>query len=340
MKINNLHTKIFAFTYNSLNGKLRDMDTQIAIYALIDPRTKLPFYVGKTNDPKVRLKGHRTGRGTTRSAIFIREIRAEGGRPEMEILELCDEKDWQDREAFWVDFYQFRFGVAQITNVNEGGVQCGRFINHSPATRERLRQMFKGRPIAPEVRAQISKSLTGLKQSEETVEKRMETWAKHREDVGKTPLQRFDTYEEYRAAGRKSFNISRQKKRHENGVTVMGSEEHRQKMGEQQRAWYTSLSDEQKEANAAKHRGRTSPNKGKKLGPLSPEHRAKLSVIHKERLASLTLEQKEARMAAARKAQPAAWRAIIESKTKDERRAMMAAADAANPMKQRTRQGG
>ena len=300
MKIKRLYTEIFSFTYDNLKGKMRSMNTQIAIYALIDPRTKLPFYVGKTNDPKVRLKGHRSGRGTTRSAVFIREIRAEGYRPDMEILELCDEKDWQDREAFWVEFYQFRFGVAQVLNVNEGGIQCGRFINHSPATRERLRQMFKGRPIPQEQREQISKSLTGLKQSEETVEKRLATWTKRREEAGKPPLQRFETWEEYRAAGKKAYNISRQKKRHENGVTVVGSEEHRQKQAEKQRAWYASLSEEQKEAFAASHRGKPSPTKGVKFGPQSPERRQQQSENLKAYIASLTPEQRSARTAAAR----------------------------------------
>jgi hypothetical protein len=317
------------------------MDTQIAIYALIDPRTKLPFYVGKTNDPKIRLKGHRTGIGTTPSAAFIREIRAEGYRPEMEILELCDEKDWQDREAFWVDFYQFRFGEVQILNVMEGGVQSGRFMKHSAATCERLRQMFKGRPIAPEVRARISKSLTGLKQSEETVEKRLATWAKRREEAGKPSLQRFETWEEYRAAGRKSFNISRQKKRHANGVTVMGSEEHRQKQAEKQRAYYASLTDEQKKEFAKKHTDDLAKGRQKRVfRPMTPEERQKQSARLKAYIASLTPEQREARMAPARKAQPAAWRAICASKTKEERKAMMAAADAANPMKQRAQKGG
>ena len=41
-------------------------------------------------------------------------------------------------------------------------------------------------------------------------------------------------------------------------------------------------------------------------------------------------EQREARMAAARKAQPAKWRAQLDAMTKDERRAMMIAANNAN----------
>ena len=101
-----------------------------------------------------------------------------------------------------------------------------------------------------------------------------------------------------------------------------------------------SLSDEEKEAYAAKFRGRVSANKGKKFGPQSPERRAAQSEKLKAYIASLTPEQREARMAAARKAQPEAWRAQMASKTKEERKAMMAAADAANPMKQKALQGG
>jgi hypothetical protein len=338
MKTKYLHTETFSCSYHSFDDKLRGMDTQIAIYALIDPRTKLPFYVGKTNDPKVRLKGHRTGRGTTPSAAFIREIRAEGHRPEMEILELCDEKDWQDREAFWVDFYQFRFGETQVLNVMEGGVQSGRFMKHSAATCERLRQMFKGRPIPQEQREQISKSLTGKVQSKETGQKRLATIKERRIAAGLEPHVTWNSHEEYRAAGRAAYNITRTRQRRERGALIRGSEEWKRNAAEKSRARYDSLDDEQKKAFASQRRGKPGANKGRKFGPLSLEQRAKLSAIHKQRLAVLTPEQREARMASARKAQPAAWKALIASKAKEERKAMMAAANAANPMK-RIRQG-
>jgi hypothetical protein len=330
LKTKYLYAEKFSFSYYSVDGKLQSMDTQIAIYSLIDPRTKLPFYVGKTNDPKIRLKSHRAGRGTTPSAVFIREIRAEGHRPEMEILELCDEKNWQDHEAFWVELYQFRFGETQILNVMEGGVQVGRFIGHSDATKERLRQMFKGRAIPQEVREKISKSLTGLKQSSETVAKRFFTYSKRRVEKGLPPIGQNHEREVQ----------MRRDERKKKGVMVHGSEEYRRNAAEKQRAYYASLNDEQKEAVAAIRRGKPGANAGRKFGPLSPELKAKLSEIHKRRLASLSPEQKEARMAAARKAQPEAWRTFLASKTKEERKAMMAAADAANPMKQKALQGG
>jgi hypothetical protein len=112
---------------------------------------------------------------------------------------------------------------------------------------------------------------------------------------------------------------------------VRGSEEWKRNAAKKQRAWYASLSDEQKEANAAKHRGKPT-NTGKKFGPQSPERRAAQSVRLKAYIASLTPEQREARMAPARRAQPAAWKEICAAKTKDERRAMLAAANAVNPI--------
>ncbi len=299
---------------------MRSMDTQISIYALVDPRTKLPFYVGKTNNPKVRLKGHRTGRGITPSAKFIREIRSAGYRPDMEILEICDRRTWPEREAFWVKLYQSRFGVTQILNVSPGGIQPGRFIKHSVATCECLRQMFKGRPVPQEVREQISRSLTGLKQSSETITKRFSTYSKNRVAKGLPPIGQNHDREV----------AMRREKRKTEGIMVRGSEEHRRNAAEKQRAYLASLTDEQREAMAAQRRGKPSPKKGKKFGPLSPEHRARLSAIHKQRLASLTPEQRAARVSPMRKAQPAAWRAKLDAMTKDERRALMTAANAVN----------
>jgi hypothetical protein len=238
--------------------------------------------------------------------------------------------NWCDRERHWIA--HFKSQGADLTNLTAGGEGThGRVITDE--YREKLRKAFTGRPIPQEQREQISKSLTGLKQSKNTVEKRLAAWTKRREDVGLPPLQRFESREEYRAAGKKSYNTYRQKKRHENGVTIRGSEEHRQKQAEKQRAYSASLSEEQRQAIFGKHKGEPGSNKGKKFGPMSPERRAQQSAKLKAYIASLTPEQKEARMAPARKAQPAAWRAIMASKTKDERRAMMAAADAANPMK-------
>jgi hypothetical protein len=299
------------------------------IYCLRHPIAKEVRYVGKTVDIKAREKSHRQ-LGKTRCDNWKRSLLKDGLWPEMEVLETVPVgANWPERESHWIA--HFKEQGANLTNLTDGGEGThGRVI--TDAYREKLRKAFTGRHIPQEQREQISKSLTGLKQSEETVEKRLATWAKRREESGKPPLQRYKTPEDYRKSKHPVwYNVVRAQKRRENGQMVMGSEEWKRNAAKKQRAWYASLSDEQKEANAAKHRGKPT-NTGKKFGPQSPERRAAQSVRLKAYIASLTPEQREARMAPARRAQPAAWKEICAAKTKDERRAMLAAANAVNPI--------
>jgi len=257
----------------------------IFIYALIDPRTGRPFYVGKTNNIKVRLKSHRTGRGNTRCAFYIRGIRSEGLRPEIKILETCSDLEWEEKEREWISKMNQKY---DIVNCSDGG-QPGRFISHSLLTKERLRRKFIGRPIPQEQREQISKSLTGIKQSSETISKRFETMSLNRIAKGLPPI----------GANHERYVTIRRERRHAAGAFVRGSEEWKHNASEKQKAYYASLSEEEKQAFRNKRKGKTAWNKNKLLGPLSEEQRNKLSTIHRDRLAILTTEQRKARMQAA-----------------------------------------
>ena len=56
------------------------------IYALVDPRTREIFYIGKANQPEKRLTGHLSGsRSSVRKRRVIEAIIAAGLRPEVEI---------------------------------------------------------------------------------------------------------------------------------------------------------------------------------------------------------------------------------------------------------------
>ena len=307
------------------------------IYALMDPRDGAVKYIGKTINLKSRMQSHQNGIGKFRLGAWLSGLKRKGLYCRYVVLEEYEGEGWELRERYWIGYY--RDLGADICNLSNGGEgQVGRKL--SAESCQKLRDAFKGRPIPQEMRECISKSLTGKVQSPETVAKRLATINERRAEAGLELHKSWASYEDYRAAGHIAYNITRARQRRERGQLVKGSEEWKRNAAEQIRAYHASLTDEQKKARNARLCGRTSPNKGKKLGPLSPEHRAKLSAIHKQRLASLTPEQREARMAPARKAQPAAWRALIDSKTKEERRALMAAADAANPMKQAVRRSG
>ena len=277
---------------------------EIAIYALIDPRTNLPFYVGKTNKPKVRLKSHRSGAGITPCAKFIREIKSEGLRPLMQTIEVCDEDVWRSREAYWVERYQRDYGSIQILNVAVGGVQEGYYFTHSDATRLRLSVMNKGHVVSQEQREKISKSLTGLKQDAATVAKRMETINSNRVERGLEPLPIYDTQAEYLASQRERSKIARRLKRRTQGNLVRGSEEWRTAISERTKIAMANLPEDSRRKLSSRQ-GRPAWNKGKKLPSFSEERRKLQSDNLKAYLANLTPEQRETRMMAARAARKA-----------------------------------
>ncbi len=252
----------------------------IYIYELIDPRDESRFYVGKTNNLKIRLKHHRNGRGNTRCAAYVRDIRATGMRPDMRVIEECTTLDWEERERYWIAL------LKPFANTSDGG-QPGRYRGHSTITRERLRQKFLGRPIPKEQRAQISKSLTGLKQSPETVAKRIATIRERRRAKG-LPIPAEDP----------EFHLKyKRERRRAKGLLVRGSEAWKQNAAGKQRAYYASLTPEQKEEFAARRRGIVGANKGKKFGPQSLERRAEQSARLKAYIAALTPEERAARQA-------------------------------------------
>jgi predicted GIY-YIG superfamily endonuclease len=56
------------------------------VYALIDPRTDLAFYIGQTGRPKRRLAAHLRMKTIT-SAGYIEELKDAGLKPKMIVLE-------------------------------------------------------------------------------------------------------------------------------------------------------------------------------------------------------------------------------------------------------------
>ena len=72
----------------------------IAIYKLI--RNNIPFYIGKSSNPKQRLYAHRLKYGTD---------------VDMKILEVVKDEDWKSRESYWINEHK----SYKLLNKNEGG---------------------------------------------------------------------------------------------------------------------------------------------------------------------------------------------------------------------------
>jgi group I intron endonuclease len=127
----------------------------VFIYTLSDPRTEEVRYVGKTiKTLDRRLQEHLTTSKKMKDhrSKWIQSLVKINLTPKIEILDFCCEKKWQQTERFWIISLKF-LGV-NLTNQNDGG-----YGNH-------------GFIFSEESKRKISKSLTGKKQSPETIEKR------------------------------------------------------------------------------------------------------------------------------------------------------------------------
>lgn len=100
------------------------------------------------------------------------------------MLENCHEEKLNERETFWIHFYNTidnRFGY----NANDGGDsrrptletidkirQANIGKKRTPEERERIRKMHLGRKVSEETKEKLRKANLGKKPSEETIEKR------------------------------------------------------------------------------------------------------------------------------------------------------------------------
>lgn len=98
------------------------MSRQVAIYSLLDPDTIEIRYVGKSIDPKERLKHHMSRAGLQvhcRATNWKKSILNRGLIPLLGILEMVPEEIWQEREQFWIQ--KLLDEGCDLTNTTKGG---------------------------------------------------------------------------------------------------------------------------------------------------------------------------------------------------------------------------
>lgn len=257
-------------------------------------------YVGKTTNPKCRLRSHRCvgSRSGARLKGYLAEMRSRGAALSMCILEVVSGENWTEAEKRWIAL------IKPLCNIQPGG-QPGKFGPVPEATRKLLRERNLGKVLSLEVRAKVSAGLMGKKQSSETVRKRLETINRNRIAKGLPPRVRWESEEAQKEHNRRRIKEYKTAKRREQGVPEKGSAVWNAAVAARQKAFAASLSDKERLRRFSTTKGRAGANRGRKFGAQSEEHRAKTSQALKLRLALLTPEQREQRMSAARAARKA-----------------------------------
>lgn len=89
------------------------------IYGLNDPETGECRYVGKANDPRVRLIHHINSDEICHRTSWIKSLKSRGLRPLLEILHEVPQNQWELWEKIWIKVSR-ELGM-NLTNLTGGG---------------------------------------------------------------------------------------------------------------------------------------------------------------------------------------------------------------------------
>lgn len=96
---------------------------KIYIYSYINKKTN-NRYIGKTNNIERRKREHESDsfnkESTTYHSMWAKKVREYGMNGfDFEILEVTDEKNWKEREMYWIEYYNTFYGAGY--NSTAGG---------------------------------------------------------------------------------------------------------------------------------------------------------------------------------------------------------------------------
>jgi hypothetical protein len=93
----------------------------VYIYSLVDPRDKRVRYIGKTVNITKRYENHlhQMQGFNPHKENWIKKLTTINLKPELQIIEICNEKNWKDREKYWIAYYREKHN--DLTNILDGG---------------------------------------------------------------------------------------------------------------------------------------------------------------------------------------------------------------------------
>jgi group I intron endonuclease len=148
------------------------MDKIVFIYGLVDPITNELRYIGKSINPKVRLRKHISERSIHDSYKdrWLRKIINLGVKPELIIIDEVLITNWQFWESHYIGYYK-SLGC-KLTNGTNGGDEppSTKGRKHTAEAKLKMSNTKKGKPIpwlnngverSNEHKSNLSKSLRG-----------------------------------------------------------------------------------------------------------------------------------------------------------------------------------
>ena len=97
---------------------------QVFIYCLKHPITNEIRYIGKTTNYRRRLSAHisdaKKNKGRRHVLNWIYGLLQIGLKPQISVIEKCDNSIWPDRERYWIGYY--RVIIPKLCNICDGGL--------------------------------------------------------------------------------------------------------------------------------------------------------------------------------------------------------------------------
>ena len=121
-------------------NKINDLEKrEFKIYCLKSPDTLEIKYIGVTvNTLSARLSQHifDSKKGGTYKRNWINLILKQNKKPKIELVEICNYNNWEEREKYWINYYN------NLTNTHKGGI--GIVINRSEESKfKSIKAKFK-----------------------------------------------------------------------------------------------------------------------------------------------------------------------------------------------------
>ena len=137
----------------------------VYIYTLTDPFTNEVRYVGKTVNPRLRIRGHicesRLRHQSPAKAEWIKGLLKRGSRPVLSVIETVSESEWEYSEIRAIAAY--RSAGCSLLNRTNGGEGGPVGLHPSAETRAKMSASRRGRIYSIELRRKMSLAQRGLK---------------------------------------------------------------------------------------------------------------------------------------------------------------------------------